>query len=60
MTTYGGRFRYAFNTTLLIGGTFGIAAGGATSFVALAFLVALIGMAIGGGKGFSFPKSELI
>ena len=54
MTTYGGLFRYAFNITLLIGGAFGVAAGGANSFVLLAFLVALVGMGIGGCPVFSF------
>jgi hypothetical protein len=54
MITYGGHFRYAFNITLLIGGTFGIAAGGANSFVSLAFLVALVGMGIGGRPGSPF------
>lgn len=56
LTIDGGRFRYAFNVTLLIGGTFGIAAGGANSFVALAFLVALVGMGIGGRPYFPFPE----
>jgi len=57
---YGDRFRYAFNITLLIGGAFGVAAGGATSFVALAVLVALVGMGVGGLPSFPFVrKSEL-
>jgi len=43
--------RYAFNITLLIGGSFGVAAGGANSFVALAVLLALVGMGIGGKHG---------
>jgi hypothetical protein len=34
MTTYGGRFRYTFNITLLIAGVFGVAAGGMNSFFA--------------------------
>ena len=60
MTTYCGRFRYAFNITLLIGGTFGIAAGGANNFVTLASLVAVIGMGVGGRPGLLFlRKSEL-
>ena len=55
ITTYGGIFtRYTFSITLLIGGTFGIAAGGANSFVALAILVALVGMGVGGRPGFPF------
>ena len=52
MTTYS-RFRYAFNITLLIGGAFGVAAGGANNFVALALLVAFVGMGVGGRPGFS-------
>ncbi|KIM38934.1 hypothetical protein M413DRAFT_29849 [Hebeloma cylindrosporum] len=40
--------RYVFNITLLIGGTFGIAAGGSNSFVALGILVAFVGMGVGG------------
>ena len=48
MPTYGGRFRYAFNITLLIGGAFGLATGGANSFVALAVLVAFTGMGVAG------------
>ena len=60
MTTYGDRFRYAFNITLLIGGTFGIASGGANSFTTLAILVAAIGMGVGGRPAFPFlRKSEL-
>ena len=46
-------FRYAFNITLLIGGAFSVAAGGANSFVAIAFLVALAGMGVGGSSVFS-------
>ena len=53
MTTYGGRFRYAFNITLLIGGAFGLATGGANSFVALAVLVAFTGMGVAGSSVFS-------
>jgi len=56
MTTCGDYFRYAFNITLLIGGTFGVAAGGATSFVALAVLVALVGMGVGGPRDFPFLR----
>ena len=48
MSTYGGCFRYAFNITLLIGGAFSVAAGGANSFISLAVLVALVGMGVGG------------
>ena len=53
MKTYGGRFRYAFNITLLIGGAFGVAVGGANNFVALGVLVALVGMGVGGSPLFS-------
>ena len=49
--------RYAFNITLLIGGSFGIAAGGANSFVVLAVLVALVGMGIGGKHSFPFLRT---
>ena len=52
MTTYDGLLRYAFNITLLIGGAFGVAAGGANSFVALALLVTLVGLGVGGSLFF--------
>jgi hypothetical protein len=58
MTTYGYRFRYAFNTTLLIGGAFGIAAGGANSFAVLAVLVAFMGLGIGGSL-VSLPEENV-
>ena len=48
MTIYSSRFRYAFNITLLIGGAFSVAAGGANSLVSLALLVSLVGMGVGG------------
>ena len=47
-------FRYAFNITLLIGGAFGIAAGGANNFIVLALLVALVGMGVGGSLVISY------
>jgi hypothetical protein len=55
MTTYGGhgRFRYVFNITLLIGGAFGVAIGGANSFIVLALLAALAAMGVGGSPVFS-------
>ena len=56
MTTYGGRFRYVFNITLLIGGTFGVAAGGANSFVTLASLIAVLGMGAAGRPGLPFLR----
>ena len=40
--------KLAFNTTLFIGGVFGIAVGGANSFVAAASLCACVGFGIGG------------
>ncbi|WFD23160.1 hypothetical protein MEQU1_001846 [Malassezia equina] len=40
--------RFSFNATLFICGVFGVAAGGATSFVALASLLACTGFGIGG------------
>ena len=43
--------RYVFNITLLIGGIFGIASGGANSFVALASLSAISAMGVGGSPG---------
>jgi hypothetical protein len=62
MTTYnyGDHFRYAFNITLLIGGAFGVAAGGAPSFVALAVLVALVGMGVGGWRSFLFLRKSAV
>ena len=56
MITYGGPFRYAFNITLLIGGAFGVAAGGANTFVALALLVAFEGLGVGGRPSFLFLR----
>ena len=56
MTTYGGCFRYAFNITLLIGGAFGVAVGGANSFVTLALLVTFVGLGVGGRPGFLFLR----
>ena len=53
MITYGGRFRLAFNITLLIGGIFGVAAGGANSFVALAVLITFAGVGVAGSPVFS-------
>lgn len=59
MTTYGDHFRYAFNITLLIRETFGVAVGGVTSFITLEFLVALVAMGVGGLQGFSlFEKIQ--
>ena len=40
--------RWSFNLTLLITGVFGLAAGGAPSFVALASLIAAVGVGVGG------------
>ena len=56
MITYGGPFRYAFNITLLIGGAFGVATGGANSFIALALLVTFVGLGVGGRPGFLFSR----
>ena len=39
---------------LLAGATFGIAAGGADGFVSLVFLIALVGMGIGGRPDFPY------
>jgi hypothetical protein len=58
MTTYGGRFRYVFNITLLIGGTFVIAAGGANSFATLASLAAIIGTGVGGRPSFPLLRKS--
>ncbi|KAG1750418.1 major facilitator superfamily domain-containing protein [Suillus paluster] len=40
--------RWSFNVTLFIAGIFGLAAGGAPSFVALASLIAVVGVGVGG------------
>ncbi|PCH42927.1 MFS general substrate transporter [Wolfiporia cocos MD-104 SS10] len=40
--------RWSFNFTLLIAGVFGLAAGGANDFVALAALLAVVGFGVGG------------
>ncbi len=40
--------RLSFNITLLIGGVFGVAAGGANNFTTLAALVACMGFGVGG------------
>ncbi|CAL1697604.1 unnamed protein product [Somion occarium] len=40
--------RWSFNITLLIAGAFGLAAGGAQNFVALASLLAVMGIGVGG------------
>ena len=45
-----------FNITLLIGGVFGVAAGGANSFVTLASLIAVLGMGVSGRLGFPLEK----
>jgi MFS family permease len=42
--------RLVFNTTLLIAGVFGIAAGGANSFVSCAVLCSFIGFGVGGNR----------
>ncbi|KAL1739107.1 major facilitator superfamily domain-containing protein, partial [Schizophyllum fasciatum] len=41
-------YRWAFNLTLLITGVFGLAAGGADSFITLASLLAVVGVGVGG------------
>jgi len=46
--------RWSFNITLAIAGIFGLAAGGAPSFVALASLFAVIGVGVGGPSFLSF------
>ena len=43
--------RTAFNMTLLIAGIFGTASGGAPNFVGLGFLLACVGLGIGGNVG---------
>lgn len=43
-----GAYRWSFNLTLLIAGVFGMAAGGAQNFVALASLLAVMGTGAGG------------
>jgi MFS family permease len=40
--------RWSFNLTLLITGVFGLAAGGAPDFIALASLIAVVGVGVGG------------
>ncbi|KAG1816804.1 major facilitator superfamily domain-containing protein [Suillus subaureus] len=40
--------RWSFNITLFIAGIFGLASGGAPSFVALASLIAMVGVGVGG------------
>lgn len=40
--------RYSFNFTLLIAGTFGLAAGGSPNFITLASLLAVVGFGVGG------------
>ncbi|KIM37815.1 hypothetical protein M413DRAFT_448318 [Hebeloma cylindrosporum] len=40
--------RWCFNITLLIAGVFGLAAGGSSSFLALASLLAVMGVGVGG------------
>ena len=40
--------KYSFNVTLFICGVFGIAAGGANTFVTLGALVACLGFGVGG------------
>lgn len=41
-------YRWCFNVTLLIAGIFGLAAGGSPNFIALASLLALVGVGVGG------------
>ncbi|KAG2359333.1 major facilitator superfamily domain-containing protein [Suillus spraguei] len=40
--------RWSFNATLFIAGIFGLASGGAPTFVALASLIAMVGVGVGG------------
>lgn len=40
--------RWSFNITLLIAGIFGLAAGGSSDFLALASLLAVLGVGVGG------------
>ncbi|EGO28741.1 hypothetical protein SERLADRAFT_434644 [Serpula lacrymans var. lacrymans S7.9] len=40
--------RWSFNVTLFIAGIFGLASGGAPNFIALASLLAVVGMGVGG------------
>lgn len=40
--------RWCFNITLLLAGIFGLAAGGSPNFIALASLIALVGVGVGG------------
>jgi hypothetical protein len=46
-------FRWSFNVTLFMAGIFGLASGGAPNFVALASLIAMVGVGVG-GLPFSF------
>ena len=40
--------RWSFNITLFLAGVFGLAAGGAPNFIALASLFAVVGLGVGG------------
>ena len=40
--------RWSFNITLFLAGAFGLAAGGAPNFIALASLLAVVGLGVGG------------
>ena len=40
--------RWCFNVTLLLAGIFGLAAGGSPNFIALASLLAMVGVGVGG------------
>ena len=40
--------RWCFNVTLLLAGIFGLAAGGSPNFIALASLLAVVGVGVGG------------
>ena len=40
--------RWCFNITLLLAGIFGLAAGGSPNFIALASLLAVVGVGVGG------------
>jgi len=40
--------RWSFNVTLFVAGIFGLASGGAPSFIALASLIAMVGVGAGG------------
>jgi hypothetical protein len=52
--------RLVFNTTLLIAGVFGIAAGGANSFVSCAVLCSFIGFGVGGNRKFIQSVSQFV